>query len=829
MQAECTHSTTELIHQLLRIHHDAYTGTVRVETPGEGVCICLRDGHVFDVLPDAAPSLLERALLAAPILKERERRKIRKQAAKENRDPGEIVLERNLLIEDDVTALLQVAINEMLSPIFCESHVAMELWTELEESSYILGISRHVDLLLTMEHVLFGVARSLESWDLVKEALPLLKDVYYATPQIFSIMEKRDEYPWEVRLIECLDGLADLRQIIDQSEVEPFQALEVIQALHQDGYIELVSPVQLFQLAADFVKQDQLEKAIRLYERAEERGLEGFAVRSKLAELYLQVDRDEDAVHSLLTFAERAEGELRGEEAMRALGRIIEIDPDNLEVQERHLSLLCEHSRHEAALERGLMLARTLDEGGYQERAKEILKKVVELEANEEVLRLYLELCQRTKDHDGAHGVRKVLAEVFDKREENEKALELYQRLFVNGEDTPEVRSRLTELHLLAGNPEKAREHLMALQEAPGWAAQDPVPEAVQLYRRILELDPKEPSISGWLLEEARARGERSEVLKLLALHRNRLEAAGNLSEARRFAEMLTRLSPLDLDAVRSFISLEKSCGILRRASQVLEKVAEKLEEQGGARPEHQELLETLLEANPLSLLGRRLLLPLYQQKGDSVHQHRLMLELSLLELVAGNCEEAGEFLKNMEQHDAIAPVFALLAGHFTFWRGDAEKARECFFKCARLSGERGDRGLLEEVIQVLEQHAPDDPEVVRYAQILKDLPNTADLKAQRAQHFRKGSVKGIISRLRSMNDPAPAAAHVKREALTSVKRLKAVKQKDKDAPPPAPVLKKTASLEPNQKSMGSSAERLRALKAPPPSDPEKKPDKKHP
>lgn len=759
-----------LIPYLLRLGGWGYGGTVRIlPNPTErnpspflperlaggletgAMSLQLSGGQLIDLIVETPPSVLTDVVSGSQLLDASRLRRLEQEALSEGVDLGEMCLARGELAAESLPDLvvyhLQVRLGELLLAPFVRVE---ELRPPASPTGW--GVAQYFQLAIPLESLLIGAARVRGLWQVARECFPSLKEVYGAKPSAFYLISQEAEYPAEAAILRALDGLKDLAEVAEATGEDPFESLAVFDGLLADGHVSATNPVELFQLGCEEERKGNVAKALRLFQCAEERGLDDFDLGFRLGELYHANGRDAEAIERFLAFAEKCVGQYRIEDTIRSCRKIIEIDPKNLEVLERYVSLLAKYGKGDEALHEGLRLARRFASQDEPTRALGTLEKIVELaDGNEEVLRFYHELCEQTGHEQGAIRAQRRLAKLFHQRAERGKALEFYQGLFVRGEDTPEVRSRLCELHFAAGNLVKACEHLEHLKRMQGWSARGPEKEAVEFFRRLLESGVRESGVIAWLADEARHRGNPEETLRYLRLHCETLEGQGKMQEARRAAEQLLRLDPRNIGAARRLSALELRCGDAQRAAATLEQFAAGLKEDGNREQELRQVLQELLAINPLNLSGRSLLLGDGVKSTPSPDNSRLHLEVALLKLVSGECARGEALLGEFGEGSALQPTFDLMSGYLHLWKGDREQATLWFGKCGKLSAERGERHTLGVCIQLLKGIDPQRPELDALERAYTNLPDPSGAFQTRGHEVLQAKVAGITARLRDL------------------------------------------------------------------------------
>ncbi|MEM7167048.1 MAG: hypothetical protein AAF581_16410 [Planctomycetota bacterium] len=783
---------TGLIELLFTHEHDKFDGTLQVHAAtGEGYYLRIQAGQLTDLMLSAPPTILERSLFEYPALKDRDKKRIRKQAASDQRDPGEQLLESKLIPEMEIPALVLAEVERQFATMLGLEGFDVQAVNGPQENAAWRSIGDYFHLTVPLGSLILTGAQLLGRWDLVSDQLSMLKDVYYATPSSMAILRAETQHPAESAILQLLDGQRDLREVLDQIEGDPFTHLRSVEQLHHDGHVETVNPVQLFQLGCDAEKAGEDARALRLLQRAEDRGLDDFDIGFKLAELHHRLGNRQRAIDRFLSFAEKCVAQFRIDDTIRACRKVIEIDPDNMAIYERYVSLLARYGRAEEAVAEGLVLARRFREANDPERAYATLEKILEhSEANEEVLRFYLETCQAYGNDDGTQRAQRSLANLYYQREDVGRALETYQELFIGGETDAELRSRLVELHYRQGNAGAATEHLDELVQKPGWQAAKADPEARAFFQRLSELDQSDTTASQWLVADAQARQDRAEQLRLLNEHCDRQLKSEEWEEARKTAASVFALDPDDLPAGRRLADLERRCGNTPQAVEVLEQVAQKYDLRGGQDPDLPRIVDQILELDSMSTIGRDLWRK-YGHASSDAERTRMNIEGTLVALVRGKLDG----LTPIGQDDSVARACAFVGAELALLHGNEAEATELLVAVGTAAAAANDLGILERVTSHLERIAPQHAELATFKERLKPQPQTQ----RHGLHEFTGTsfappraatdgvnVSGITARLRNMRgDDAGTSASPSEIA------------------PPAP---KTVDI-------GGSLSRLRALK----------------
>ena len=198
---------------------------------------------------------------------------------------------------------------------------------------------------------------------------------------------------------------------------------------------------QYLLVAEDFLKSGQLDQAVRIFEKTLEMDPDNVAMRTKLAEVYIRLNKKEDAWKILSAAAEslRSKGQLAA--ADEILQRMLKLEPNSSYV----LAL-----RGKAALD-----------GGDAKAAIEALSKVSDLDTNPEALRALFQARLKTKQFDEASALATKLATVHNDSE----AVREYAEALLEAEEHRDALNVYNEHadDLLRADPAKFSEALRTI------------------------------------------------------------------------------------------------------------------------------------------------------------------------------------------------------------------------------------------------------------------------------------------------------------------------------------------------------------------------------
>ena len=257
---------------------------------------------------------------------------------------------------------------------------------------------------------------------------------------------------------------------------------------------------QYLQVAEDFLKNGQLDQAVRIFEKTLEMDPENVAMRTKLAEVYVKLGKKEEAWKILTAAAE----------SLRAKGQLAAAD----EILQRMLKL--EPGSSYALVLRG----KAAFEAGDATAAIEALTKVADLDTNLEGLKILFQSYLRAKRLTDAGGLANKLATVHD----DISAVDEYAAALVAAQqyrDALQVYDQYSE-PLLRHDSGK-------------------FVEAVQGMIRHVQDDPQALEMVLGLFSKAGETAHLTEVYELMA---HAYVQSGDLEKARAYYLKLTQLEP---------------------------------------------------------------------------------------------------------------------------------------------------------------------------------------------------------------------------------------------------------------------------------------------
>ncbi len=751
------------------------TGTLIVELNEHATTrVLFIEGCIIDLDCEDEDSVLLRSFLNTGQVSDKELKKAQKRSQKTGESVGRALLERNLIEDETLLEQIVFTVTEQTCLLFTGALVGYQ-FVPHEAHERVEGfnneLSETFELSFDGEDVILEALERLEDWETVKANRPNFLDIYYATPQGMHYYSEPEAYPEELAVLTNIDGLKDLEEVIEQSEISPFQALRVFRYLELNGEIDMINPIQMYQLGVDTSAEGNHEKARRILMRAIQRGLDDFDVQFKLAECNASIENYDEAIQLFLDFADKCIHQYRQKSAIRAFHRVIDIQPENLSVRYKLISLLIEGEREDDALQLAIEGAELLAEKEGLTEAINVLIKVRSLGLdNSQLRRELIQFAERAGDQELV--AKEVASDPsqLEQLKDPAKALASYQRLFAEGNESPEIRIKLVELYLDQRDTESALNHINGIL---GTALEGEVRDDEKLawlHRTRRQLDPGNMISSRWLVDFYLREGKNREAVSTIKEYIRQLEIEENeflLLDSRK------KLLALEPDVYDHRWELAEH---YRRQSKVDQAVNE-IEEIARLAVKHEDPKTTreawarLLEVAPYHRNGLLGLAECLKNAGD-LEGAALRLEASIrLDLMGYHRKKAREVLSQLDEITKDSSEISILVGICYLDSGDKEEGLDLLLTAAESAIQQLNYGSAKKAIERAFCDAPGDPRIVKLqAKIEEALNPPQPTPSQEAK--TSGQAKPLSSKEAFQARPALQAKAVS-NISTRLKTLK--------------------------------------------------------
>ena len=699
----------EIVAELLSLGRSRKTGTLSIELcDGRASALLLRNGLIGDVDPKRENSVLVDAILRTGKLGEKDLKRCKKAQAKSGGSVGALLLLEGKLPEDQLVASVQAAFVDAVCSILtaeASSTSFVEHGTEERLESFCCELSDALDVSAEADEMVISAARRVNRWDVLESELPLLADVLYATPAAARYFGDDSSDVELVQLLSRFDGRATVAEAIkhppaaNEEPRDPFDALAAVRGLVARRELDRLNPVQLFQLGVEEEKAGHSSKALRLFQRASELGLDDFDLGHRIATGLEAQGRTQAAAERYQAHAEKCLAQYRADDAIKSYERACALAPSTLPWQRRYMDLLLQENRTDALAEQAVRVAECVRKESGDRAALNFLLDIRRRGAKGQVFgRRVLDLATACGDEATAKAERQRLAGELCDRKDLEKALAMYQQLFCEGNRSNEVRLKLVELHRQKGNVAEALDHVAALLTAEQERIRD-AETLLKLHEIVAQHNPGEHRSSRWLVEHHLKSGNTTAAVVQLKAFLSHHEREKSLFECQRALSQLVALEPKVPEHRVRLARIHAQQGRGDEQVRCLKEAA-RLFSEAGNPAEAEKILDELLRARPFEAAARSLFGELLVSRGDAQRGATLLRESAMLSTL---CGEAAQALGALESLLRVTPddvEVLVLAADSAKAKGDETAARERLVQAARAALDADDRGRARSLIE---------------------------------------------------------------------------------------------------------------------------------
>lgn len=693
------------------------TGTLRVIGPDEDEkMIYFNRGNVELVLAKHRKFLLGEALVKYGKLGKEQLEEALARQRKSGKELGKVLVEMGVLTERDIQEAVAFQITEEVCDIFTWEKVDCEFLENQTTPEIKKILDQGIRIAVNPESLIMEAARRIDEWEIIKKIVPSTKDVFQATPASFHYFQE-DGWDAEREVLSLIDGVRDVAEVIQKARMSKFDALKVLHKLASNGEVVPVPGPRLVELGLRFSNEGNLRKAIRLFERAEELGVEGLEVDHKLARAYEAMGNAEKAVSKFLSYARRKEEEGDLDAAVYAYGRIINLQPDELRWHRRLIEVLIKQGRKEEVVRQAHKLEEKLLSRNKKDEAVALWKRIQQAAPDipvtyEALAKLHLKFDETVQ----AIIELENLAGLHLMRGEKERAVKVFRRILQLDDECVQARMSLAATLADLGRTKAALDEYTKLanmlqrtgiiNEASNKAF------LLDVYRKMSELAPEDTDVRWKLMEVQLLGGDKEGALTTLNEMREILTRKGDGKEGLvKVLEKISELKPNDEDVLLELGDAYAACGMSQQAIKIYERLALAFLQ----REEYEKAL-TLCgkcrKVEPLRIDTFWLMAEIYGRLGETVRQAEFYRQIAWLHIAMEDYEAAEKALvKASELHSADLGTLLLLADTYQK-RHKNDQLKSLLLRLAKTAVKQHDIGLASRFIDRLEKMGASDESV---------------------------------------------------------------------------------------------------------------------
>lgn len=343
--------------------------------------------------------------------------------------------------------------------------------------------------------LLMEAARREDEWSVNKNYIPTIDEV-------FKRKDGAGPVGVELRPIYLLcDGFRTAQEVARYSPWPSFEAYGILRELCEQGFIESVDALGLARAAVAAEAENDAEKALRLFELAEERGLDRIEVSERIALAHQHLGHKHLAVKRWIGYAVRALDHNKPEKAIQAYRNAIGVDASKVEAYTDLSALLVKLGRPDEAAQELRNLIETLTKADDPMRLLQAYVKYLELRPTDvEALRKLAELHAEQGEDPEAVQRFEQLAKIYKEQGQNPQAIAAFRRMIQINEEHIIGRVALARTLGELGQVQEAVKEYKALADILNrpHLSKDPTNTAalIKVYEAIVEIDKAE--VDAW-------------------------------------------------------------------------------------------------------------------------------------------------------------------------------------------------------------------------------------------------------------------------------------------------------------------------------------------
>ena len=630
------------------------TGTLRIEGPDDEKLLYFNKGNIELVLARHRKFKLGEALIKYGRLTEERLEEALAHQRQNGGELGKILVEKEILTEKEIRDAVVFQITEEVCDVFTWQSADCEFLEDraLPEIEKLLG--HGIQVMVNPESLIMEAARRVDEWEIIKKIVPSTKDVFQATP---ASLRYANEEGWEPEreVLSLVDGVKDVADIIQKAKMPKFEALKTVYKLASNGDIESVSGARLVELGLQHSGQGDIRKAIRLFERAEELGVEGLDIDHRLARAYEAMGAAEKAIAKYLAYARRKEQDGEMDQAVYAYERIIQLDPEEMKWHERLIGVLIKQNRREEVIRHARRLETKYLARNQKERAVAVWHQVQEAfpdaaDSYEALAKLHLkydETVQAIIELENLAGLHLL-------RGEKEAAVKVFKKILQLDEECVQARMSLAATLAETGRAQEALDEYHKLAET---LTRSGIMEEsanlvflVDVYGRVATLDPENLQVRLKLAEAEESRGNTERALAAWREAADLMRRKNQRDE--QFVHVLERIvhhTPDDAEAQEELARAYIEVGMSQKAINQYERLA--LAALG--RNAHEDALRYLEEARkaePLRIDTFHLMAEVHRRTGDREREGELLRRIAWLFICMDDYRSGEEALERASE-----------------------------------------------------------------------------------------------------------------------------------------------------------------------------------
>lgn len=628
-----------------------WTGTLQVLSRGRNVHLFFREGVIQHSKADASKVVLGRALFKLGKLDEADLNLALNDFETAGKKIGQACVELGLVKPEDIKEALTFQAREGVLDLFTWEDVDARFHPgEPPLPAVFAPDDLEVRLNMAPMGLLMEAARRADEWEVVKQSLSTLDEVLVPT--------QPDGAPGggDRRLLALIDGYRTASEVADEAPFANFEALKQLADLVKNGKLRRLEPVELAKVALEAERDKDLEKALRLYELAQGRGLgDRIDLAKRIARVHQLLGNNVKSLDHWLALARRCEDLGSPPQAIEAYRAALAIDPVRVEAHERLAKLLVAQNRNDEAATQLKFLIENLNRADKRDLDKLVwaYEELLHLVAHDEnALRRLAEI--HVERHDKVQAIVRYdeLAQALIARGAREDAVAVYYKVLEIDEECLEGRLALAQCLAQLGSTDDAVREYRRLADtlyrsglianSINWGF------LIKVYESIVAIEPSSTPAWEWLAKAYHENGQTQMAISRYVGMADSLEPKVEHTppppQIILPLKKIVELDPTNTDVRRRLSTAYSALNRTVEAVLALHELAQVFVE-GGEPTRALDTLEEVLALDPFHIDSRKLLATL-AEKNDVGVAFRAWSDLGGICLRGGLLTEASDALR---------------------------------------------------------------------------------------------------------------------------------------------------------------------------------------
>ena len=266
-------------------------------------------------------------------------------------------------------------------------------------------------------------------------------------------------------------------------------------------------------LSDQYIMRRKPELSIRLYKKLLESAPDELPLNLHLLELYKKTNQKPDIIAQIQRLIEIYTQRDQKDKVIESYLELINYDPENVGFRSQLIETLLSLDRKEEAMKQSMELAEIHTGNQHLDEAEKVFRNMLDIEPdNEEVYRKLIAL-NRTRDtSDQAIELINQLAQIQEKKQENEKAIATLREIFEFDALNVDTHKRIIAIHKELNQVDQAIEMYLELYDV--FQNTGKLEESIESLKEAIELKPEDTNLHRKLAGIYIHIGDKDEAIK---------------------------------------------------------------------------------------------------------------------------------------------------------------------------------------------------------------------------------------------------------------------------------------------------------------------------